>query len=826
MKRYSITQKIKQILPILGKVSGIGAMMLVFIASVDSVIAQSGINGLTPAIQALLTSMFGDVVAGPIIDNLLNTGSDKVKLDKLICGFQKELEHSKLREEIHQLLIHQEALTETLDLALQYNENTVIEQVLRGVATYQDFDLEKLVEYIVNNFTTQIQRLDPEVQYLLDLIADLSGSGGVSKEFTELSLLGNTNNDVSLSIVEKMRLPRVFKYLEKPQKRIRIHTDNEKQFSLIEDVVTEFPKFVLLGEAGSGKTTTLRHLAFETARKRLSDPLNAPLPLLLYLASWNKNQTIEEYILSRWRLVPDPIGLSSRGELVIFLDGLNELGPLASSRAIELREWISSDRGPKSIIITCRFDNYQPMMNLNLPPIIIEPMNQQIINKFISNYLGMDAFFFIEKLSVQDKKNNKQRQLFNLAKNPFMLIALMVVYLNSPNEALPFQLGPLFKGLTQALWEREKSKKTQNWTDFKNAEQIYAKLAFSMIQMNKSNKVPLDYVLSIIGEDNFLDLGCGASFLLKHEGEVSFFHQLIQEYFAAVEIINRKIDLNLIEHPWLFGNDGSIKRNWIEVLIMAASISEHPDKIIRDLISIDIDLAINIVTSGVECDDNLLEEIVDNISSSSANNTLPLFEYNRRTSLDRFFEAEQEETASLYEDEVFFDSLNSARTEVGKNRFLCLDYHSVPLFLIKEIGYSKGHYAAEEALIQFGKSAFDSVFLALTNEDPKIQEGALIALLSFLFFEDRLNFTVPSDLIIKTLNNLLTDADTEIRAMVIQVLALYQDECSIDPLTKLLDDTSVSDWSLERVCDDAAEVLEGIGTPKAIRVLKNWQNKN
>ena len=796
-------------------------MMIVFIASVDSVISQSGIHGLTPAIQALITSMFGDVVAGPIVDSLLNIGSDKVKLDKLIGGFQKELEHSKLREEIHQLFIHQKALSETLSLALQMNENAVIEQVLRGVATYQDFGLEKVVEHIIENFTTHIQRLDPETQYLLDLIAELSGIGGVSSEFTELPLLGNVNEDASPSVVEKMRLPRVFNYMEKPNTPITIHANNEKQFSLIEDVVAEFPKFVLLGDPGSGKTTTLRHMAFETARKRLSNPSKNPLPLLLYLSSWHKNQTIEEYILSRWRLIPDPIGLSSRGELFIFLDGLNELGSLVSSRAEELREWIRSDRSPKSIIVTCRFANYQPGIELNLPRIIIEPMDRTIINKFILNYMGKDADLFFKKLFFQDEKNIKQRQLFNLAKNPFMLIALIVVHLSSPNNALPFHLGSLFKSLTQTLWEREKSRKTTNWIEFNNAEHTYSKLAFSMILENKPISVPIEYVLSIIKEDNLLDLGCGASFLLKDEGEVSFYHQLIQEYFAAVEIINRKIDLNIKNHPWLFEKDGIVKRNWRQVLLMVAGISAEPNYFIHDLISIDIDIAIDIIISGVEYDYDLLEEIVINIMSSSVY-ILP-----RDYNLDSFIEDEEEDTTSVFEDEVFSEALNFAHVEVGKKRLLCLlDIPTIPFMLIEAIGYHHGHDAAEDALFEIGESAFDSVYLELSNKNPIIQEGALLSINKFLIYEDSLNFTISIDLIVQTLIKVLPDANTEIRAMVIEDFGMFLEERTIVSLTKLLDDTAVSDWTLERVCDDAAEVLEEIGTLEALRALENWRNRS
>jgi hypothetical protein len=253
----------------------------------------------------------------------------------------------------------------------------------------------------------------------------------------------------------------VFSILEQSASAEVIPIQQRKRTKLsggIQEAASQHRRFVLIGEPGAGKTTTIRRLALEQAINRLNDPNNAPLPLLLYLPSWGADENIFQFIHRHWRLVTDPMGMLARGEIHLYLDGLNEMGAHSSRKVNELREWLRKDNSPKYISITCREGDYGG--DLGLPIVVIETMNKHHIRTFASKYLGEYAPYFLLNVLPKNTVEDNQRHLFHLACNPFFLTALMIVYRNSPNGELPLNNGELMRALVKALWERERQKQT------------------------------------------------------------------------------------------------------------------------------------------------------------------------------------------------------------------------------------------------------------------------------------------------------------------------------------------------------------------------------
>ncbi|MGY4101250.1 NACHT domain-containing protein [Nocardia sp. R16R-3T] len=123
-------------------------------------------------------------------------------------------------------------------------------------------------------------------------------------------------------------------------------------------------QLTILGDPGSGKSWFCRHIAFGLANKRLADPDNSRIPILVNLQEMEREGSLEKLITDQMEAQGAVLhgGFHSfryaneSGQLVIILDGLDELRMQLSPEqaAITLSE-LSSMVGPASkIILTSR----------------------------------------------------------------------------------------------------------------------------------------------------------------------------------------------------------------------------------------------------------------------------------------------------------------------------------------------------------------------------------------------------------------------------------------------------------------------------------------
>jgi hypothetical protein len=62
-------------------------------------------------------------------------------------------------------------------------------------------------------------------------------------------------------------------------------------------------------------------------------------------------------------------------------------------------------------------------------------------------------------ISATVSEQEDGRHLSHLARNPYLLAALIYIYQNGPDGDLPRNTGQLFQGLARALWVREQQKR-------------------------------------------------------------------------------------------------------------------------------------------------------------------------------------------------------------------------------------------------------------------------------------------------------------------------------------------------------------------------------
>jgi len=457
---------------------------------------------------------------------------------------------------------------------------------------------------------------DAETRYLTSLIAELESRRGVL-EYVELS--AEAVNSPPARPEPKPIDEWGFALLEEPKEGMTDPHDLQKHpLTSIAEAVQRFPRFVLIGEPGAGKTTTIRRLALEAARQHLENPRVAPIPLLIYLPQWNNEATPLDFVRSKWPFTTDPAQLLQHGDILLYLDGLNEMGADGIRKAALLARWIASSDSPRRMVVTCRSGDYTGHLRLGeLPVVLAQELDQAQIRQFAASYLKDSSNAFLARILPEEVGSlqgssyghglEHERQLSRLVRNPYMLGVLIYLYEHSPSRTLPTNNGALFSRLASALWERERQRNSPGWIPFAQAEQAFGNLAFSIIDENQPVDVPLDYALSRLGDRTLLQLGESANFLTVASEQVHFYHQLMLEYFAARAMPSARLEGDL-EQPE-FRLDGPLASKWEQVIIALCGITPDPDALVGRLAARNPYLAARCVGSGIQVSAAVRQEI-------------------------------------------------------------------------------------------------------------------------------------------------------------------------------------------------------------------------
>jgi hypothetical protein len=470
---------------------------------------------------------------------------------------------------------------------------------------------------------------DPERRYLTTLISQLEAKRAVSHYVDlagEIDEVAGERVRPSPSLVDTWGLDGEYQLLEQPDKgaaAVGALKAAPVPLGSLRDAAERYPKFVLLGKPGTGKTTTLRRLALDAARVRLEHPRTAPLPILVELPRWSHEPTPLDFVQSFCPFDVDLAGALRTGAVTLYLDGLNEMGEKGSERAGWLRDWIHSAAGPQRVILTCRSDDYAAL-DLKLPIVWVNTLGGERIKQFAASYLEGEAEAFLGLLKRLD-----QPSLSQLSSNAYLLTILIVVFKKSGAQELPRNNGVLFRSLATLLWDRERRRRTSGWVSYEQMEAGFARLAYAMIENNKPSDVPRDFALRYIDNPELLKASTSASLLEERDGSVRFQHQLLQESFAGVQLLKAGLDGRAgsprFVGPNAFNSMATIRREagaWDQAIIAACGLADDPDEIVARVAAENCYLALECIESGVTVSGPtlmaILNELVSDIERAEA----------------------------------------------------------------------------------------------------------------------------------------------------------------------------------------------------------------
>jgi HEAT repeat protein len=432
----------------------------------------------------------------------------------------------------------------------------------------------------VTSYSELLSPVESISQYLLHLESMLNEYGANRKRYVELS----TETEFP-AFENEIKLMQSFEWAENKWTEDSF-TSTRKPINFLH-AHESFQRYILLGDPGSGKSTCLHYLVTELISKYRSGASEL-LPIFVTLSEWrDRRVSALDFLRSSFNklagssnyLTKEFDNFLAQGKFLVIFDGLNEMPDryyheetekeknieskvnilmklstgepfrsMQDPRERSLRELAVSRAIRTKFIVSCRTHEF--FGSPDWQEVHVLPMDINQIHQFLENYMGIDNSGELERTLEQNETLNM------LAQNPFFLQSMISAF--SPELNLVNNKGQFLEYLTRKLLDREKNRGLI--FDVKDVIKTASKLAFRMLQ---KDLIGSQVELASQGQNYYLALNVllGTGLVIKRsEGKITFYHQLIQEFFAAVALRDKYVFRSvkrLLRH-----------KKWSEVIIL------------------------------------------------------------------------------------------------------------------------------------------------------------------------------------------------------------------------------------------------------------------
>jgi len=414
---------------------------------------------------------------------------------------------------------------------------------------------------------------------------------------------------------------------------------------------------VVLGAPGSGKSTLLRRLQYDHSRDWLAgkaSSLSGQISFFVPLNGYRPNEegkllSPRKWLNERWKIshrqLPPLEDWLQEGRALLLLDALNEMPHSADSYFGLIESWRAfaeeAAAQGNQLVFTCRRQDYG--LALHVPVVQVQEMKPEQVKLFLQAYLPQHAAHVQRELSQSPK-------LLELYQRPYFL-RLLCEQVTLTGGEIPRSRAELFTGFVRNALQEEIKKNSEllrpsellTEEDFLllNGARKYppfglpedgelipklCELAFRMQEKGAQVRLAKKEARGLLAHERaeaILKLGLSLNVLDDDSAGVAFFHQLLQEYFAARRLANEpspelvrieweadrihpplaEVIAGLDEWEWL----PLLKPTaWEETTLTAAPMAADPSAFVRALMPHNLPLA---ASCAVAAETRLGEEL-------------------------------------------------------------------------------------------------------------------------------------------------------------------------------------------------------------------------
>ncbi|MGV0023537.1 NACHT domain-containing protein [Phormidesmis priestleyi] len=385
-----------------------------------------------------------------------------------------------------------------------------------------------------------------------------------------------------------------------------------ERFTVLEGARKYAAEHVLLvGRPGSGKSTALARLLLEEAQKAQQDS-SALIPVLVELRYYKTSvlELVRSFLQSHDLRVDrsDIETLLFQRRFLLLMDGLNEL-PSEEARR-EVKAFRQTYRKTPTIFTT-RDLGIGGDLNLTRK-LEMQPLTEKQMQQFVRSYLPAQGDALLRQLGDYPLGELRSNRLRELGQTPLLLWMLCSVFENNRNR-MPSNLGSVFRQFTQIYDRKLKddvptSEESRRWWDG-----MLRSLAWGMMQGKSLTELQVavdrdkaeQWLTAFLTGKVPYPESCAKQWLddlLKHHliqlgtgTQIEFRHQLIQEYYAAEQLLKQLPQLNNDCLKWDYLN----YLKWTEpIALMLELVEDEPEALRVVRLALEVDLMLGAKLAG------------------------------------------------------------------------------------------------------------------------------------------------------------------------------------------------------------------------------------